>query len=395
MRILFVACAASSHTARWIGQIVDQGWDLHMFDPAGSQPHDALNYVTLHTFFYPIRHNRTLKIHARWPARRGNNFLTNRLPEIGIHVVPESSIRLARLIKRLQPDIIHSLRTQDEGYTLVNAKRILGEILPAPWIHSTWGSDFFYFRHLTEHQERLQAVAAESDYIITDCKRDVKLVQQFGFLGRVMGVFPTVGAFDIASMRSLSPFVPPSRRGKILLKGYDAGWGRACTALNAIEQCADLTRNYELVIYLAGDTVKEAAFQLERKYGLKVRILPYSSLETLLQLKAQARVEIALSTSDGTPNSMLEAMVMGAFPIQSNTAATSEWIEENVNGISVPYDDVEIISSTLRHVLTDDKMVDQAAEYNYRLMMKRIDVSVIKPAVIDMYKAVSAMKSGL
>ncbi|MBC8389929.1 MAG: hypothetical protein H8E13_18030 [Actinobacteria bacterium] len=31
MRILIVAMAGSIHTARWIRQINDQGWDIHLF----------------------------------------------------------------------------------------------------------------------------------------------------------------------------------------------------------------------------------------------------------------------------------------------------------------------------------------------------------------------------
>ena len=31
MRILFVAMADSVHTARWISQIDDQGWDIHLY----------------------------------------------------------------------------------------------------------------------------------------------------------------------------------------------------------------------------------------------------------------------------------------------------------------------------------------------------------------------------
>ena len=45
-------------------------------------------------------------------------------------------------------------------------------------------------------------------------------------------------------------------------------------------------------------------------------------------------VYIGNSISDGMPNTMLEAMTMGAFPIQSNPGGVTEEIVENeVNGL--------------------------------------------------------------
>jgi len=38
MRILFVGLSQSIHTARWIDQITDQGWDLHLYPVHGDSP---------------------------------------------------------------------------------------------------------------------------------------------------------------------------------------------------------------------------------------------------------------------------------------------------------------------------------------------------------------------
>src|SRR5512143_3129321 len=55
LRILFVAQAVSIHTARWIRQLSDQGWDLHVFDMLGSFPHPELRGVTEYSLLRPHR----------------------------------------------------------------------------------------------------------------------------------------------------------------------------------------------------------------------------------------------------------------------------------------------------------------------------------------------------
>src|SRR2546421_1732090 len=51
MRILFVAIGESVHTARWLSQIADEGWDLHIFPVEVGLPHPDYRNVTIHTFY--------------------------------------------------------------------------------------------------------------------------------------------------------------------------------------------------------------------------------------------------------------------------------------------------------------------------------------------------------
>jgi glycosyltransferase involved in cell wall biosynthesis len=97
---------------------------------------------------------------------------------------------------------------------------------------------------------------------------------------------------------------------------------------------------------------------------------------------------IGLAITDGTPNSMLEAMIMGAFPIQSDTVSTGEWIKQGRNGFLVPPEDPEVVAGAIKHALSDDELVDRAARINRRVT-RRIDRQVIQPRVIEIYKHVA------
>jgi glycosyltransferase involved in cell wall biosynthesis len=183
-----------------------------------------------------------------------------------------------------------------------------------------------------------------------------------------------------------------AKRKVIALKGYHADdWaGRALVALQALHRCAERLEDYEIVIYLSSDNVRYAAEYVSRITGLQITILPHSDHDESIKLMGRARIAIGVSVTDGTPNSMLEAMVMGAFPIQSDTISTAEWITHGENGFLVPAEDPDAIESAIRRALTDDALVEHAAKINACLTKERLDKSVLHPQIIALYQKVVA-----
>ncbi len=99
---------------------------------------------------------------------------------------------------------------------------------------------------------------------------------------------------------------------------------------------------------------------------------------------------IGLSISDGISTSMLEALVMGAFPIQSYTACADEWLIHGQTGLIVPPEETPAVAAAIHRALTDDALVDQAAERNAELARQKLDNRVIRPQVIQFYEQVAA-----
>ena len=217
MKILFVAQAVSIHTARWISQLSDQGWDLHLFDMLGSFPHPELAGVTEYSLLFPrktrvssgeVRYGHPFFMRHGWDPFPVSlvGFLVRRLFKARVG-------RLASLIERLRPDVIHSFELQTEGYHLPNAARLLGGSLGAPWIVNTWGSDIFYFQQFPEHLEKIKAILRMCNYLIPDCARDVSLARYYGFAGEVPLILPGSGGYRIEEMRhQMGPGKPSSRR---------------------------------------------------------------------------------------------------------------------------------------------------------------------------------------
>ncbi len=389
LRILFVAMATSVHTARWISQINDQGWDLHLFPSIDEGlVHPGLRNITIYHSIYerqkdldPSVKLRGVPVISRSLAFVGRKTLGKLLPN---HRVSQ----LKRLIQTLRPDIVHSMEIQAAGYLTWDVRKKYEHRFP-PWIVTNWGSDIYLFGRLAKHIDRIKAVLADCDYYSCECQRDVHLAKQMGLRGEVLAVLPNTGGFDL---QQISHFRQPgmtSERRFILLKGYQHWAGRALVGLRALALCAPDLKGYRVAIYSAVPDVKIAAELLSQEIGIPIDLIPSCSHEDILRLYGSARVYIGLSISDAISTSLLEAIVMGTFPIQSNTACVGEWIVDGETGFSVPPEDPEIIAAAIRRAVTDDALVDRAAELNARLAKERVEKSIIQPQVVEMYKRVS------
>lgn len=393
MRILIVGMSESVHIARWISQISDQGWDVHVFPSTQSGiTHRAVKNVNIYHPFYPDQGvlSKDVKIHG-FPVKY--NQISTILNKIEEKYYPEfRANQLARLISRIKPDIIHSIEIQHAGYLTMRAKNILRAKFP-PWIVTNWGSDIYFFSRLTEHNTKIKEVLHFCDFYSCECNRDVILAREMGFEGDILPVFPNTGGFDLEETRRLRT-EPASKRRVIMLKGYQHWTGRALFGLRALERCADQLSGYSIVIYSATEDVRLASILFEEATGISVKILSHdSSHEDIISMHGKARISLGLSKSDAISTSLLEAIVMGSFPIQSFTACANEWIEEGVNGLIVPPEDVEIIELAIRKALSDDHLIDSASKINYDIGQQRLDNKFLKKKTIEFYKYVYEKKS--
>jgi glycosyltransferase involved in cell wall biosynthesis len=417
-RILFVGMQMSTHTARWINQLADEGWDLHLF-PMDHQPViPEMRGVTVHQPWQMIRprklvkkllsgrrdgngrwydvesdvHPNKLLVKAIYPipmlspfARVINKVLRVRFGEsaadaplfYGPHV-------LARLIRRLKPDLIHSMEFQHCGYNVLRAKELSHGEFP-PWLATNWGSDIYYFRQFEDHRTQIARLLRNIDFYSCECHRDVRLARELGMKATAMPVMPNTGGVDLEAIEKMRGALPASRRGLIMVKGYQHFAGRALTALDAVERCASLLDRFRIVVFSPSLETMVRATEMRDRLELNIEILPYANHAKMLRLFSKARVYLGVSISDAISTSMLEAMVMGAFPIQTNTSCCDEWIVDGQSGFVIPPDDVEVIADRLRRALTDDTLVDAAAEENWTTVCDRLDSDVQKRRAIALY----------
>lgn len=380
------------HTGRWIDQIINTGWDVHLFSPSSASDltiHESVPLdVTLHLLVTQNR-SKVKQTGLPYPFEKGDRFrvgLTNLYERL-----TSRAKRLANLIKTLKPDIVHSLQMQGPSYLTLEAKRILdGEGFEFPkWIYSSWGSDIYLFASQSEHVDKISSVLKETDYLITDCVRDINLAREHGFKGTVLGVFPTGGGFEVDEHQRFIQ-QPVSSRRIIALKGImrSERVGRATVALDAIRECADVLVDHSIVIYSADGETAEKATSVREETGIDIEFWPPSSHEEFVRLLGRTKLSIGLNISDGTPNTMLESMMMGAFPIQSDTVSTREWIEHGINGLLVDPNDPAELANAIRRSIDDNKLLESAAAANKAEIREKLQRDAVAKKVADIYRAV-------
>jgi len=384
--ILLVAMPDSIHVARWIKQLNDLNWDIHLFPSVrGEAIHPEVEGVTFHpmTFSWSAKIGKTQPSAGASFFSKATNFIRQRVCQ---YFMPDfRTNKLHKVIRRIRPNLVHSLEIQAAGYlTLEVKKRYQGKF--PPWLVTNWGSDIFLFGRLSAHKSKISTVLANCDYYSCECERDIKLARQFGFNGLTAQVFPNTGGFDLAMLAIERSRIPASARKVILLKGYQNWAGRALVGLRALSRCEDILGGYSVAIYSSSPEVKIAAELFSAETGIPVQIVPRETPhQDMLSLHAQARISIGLSISDAISTSFLEAMVMGSFPIQSCTACANEWIEHGVSGMIVTPDDSDVVEMAIRKALSDDVLVDKAAEINWRTAQERLNGDLLKQKANDMY----------
>lgn len=384
MRILFVAMPGSVHAARWINQVSDRGWDVRLFAATPEPVHPDLKNITTYGFSAVRLEglDPSVKVRGVWPFRRATGA-------VGLPAFRFAPRALAEVIRRFKPDVVHTLEVQHAGYLALAARELLGDRFPT-WAVSVWGSDIYLFGRLSGHAEKVRSVMSACDYCNTECRRDVRLAREFGFAGKGSWILPGAGGFDIEHARLLRQDGPTSARRVVALKGYQHWAGRALVGLRAIELSADALEGYRVAVYSPAPEVLISAELASKTTGIPIDIVPLGTHASILRLHGRARISIGLSISDALSISALEAMLMGSFPIQSDTSCISEMLQDGETGILVPPNDPEPVAAAIRRAVTDDALVDRAADANARVVAECLDRSVVQPQVIAMYEKILA-----
>jgi len=332
---IFVICMLDSiHSARWLAQFKDEDIQFLLFP---SSPHRRIhpqldNLLRLESVarYQVVPFGRFFALPLWFLDKFVDNFFRGKLASI--------------FIRTFQPDILHALELQNAGYVALKA---LEKAKPPGLsvITTNWGSDIFWFQRYPKHKSKLKRLLKLSDFHSAECNRDLRLASDLGFKGTFLPVIPNAGGF---STETLSRDVSTTASRKVIaIKGYDGWAGRAKVALKAVSGMVEELQQYELTLYSTNLTTKIKAKQVEKKTGLKFRIHGKGALshDEMLELFAKSKIYIGLSQSDGISTSLLEAMAMGAIPIQTSTSCCDEWFGDS--GVAVE----EISPPTVRKAI--------------------------------------------
>ena len=190
--------ANSVHTVRWISLIADQGYDIYLF-PTNS-------FTSVHPEMPPVNicSSKFLRFLVnRYKSKKTviktTDFLLNgnasflSWGDVVKKFFPEKQTeKLLNVIRRIKPDLIHSMHIQEAGYLTLEAKKRYKEKFPK-WLVTNWGSELNLFSKVSGHKEKIMDVLSNCDYLSGECSNDIKIAEKLGFKGRFLPVIPTSG----------------------------------------------------------------------------------------------------------------------------------------------------------------------------------------------------------
>lgn len=374
MKILFVSMP-SIHVIRWIENLKNTDHELYWFDVLGRGKLTTLDSV--HQF-------------TDWKKRKvlllkGEYFLSKKVPFIYEKMAPFLEVTanevLEKIILEIQPDVIHSFEMQGCSYPILKTMQKYPTI---KWLYSCWGNDLYYYQRFPVHLKKIRQVLQRVNFLHTDCQRDFVLAQQLGFLGKHLGVIPGGTGYKLEEL--LCYKLPIGERRILLVKGYEHQFGRGLNVVKALQAIQNQIQNYEVVVFGAHPKVidyiqsNKLNFSFFDRHGL--------SHQELMEMMGKSLIYIGNSISDGMPNTLLEAIVMGAFPIQSNPGgATAEIIKNGENGflINNPESIIEI-EKIIAYAVLNLKIIGKASTENSSIGIERLDYYGNRIKVIAIYK---------
>jgi glycosyltransferase involved in cell wall biosynthesis len=379
MRTLFVADGRSPTARNWIQYWTARGDEVYLAStfPCDSIPRLAGLEVA------PVAFSRRGAPSASAPPRDARLISLRQTIRhwLGPLTLPRAGQRLRGIVERIQPDLIHALRIPYEGMLAANAG------LQVPLIVSVWGNDFTLHAPSTplmKHHTHWTMLAA--DALHADCERDIRLAREWGLdPSKPTLVSPGNGGIhtDI--------FFPPARpvEEPVIFnpRGFRA-YVRNDTFFRAIPLVLKQIPNARFIC--ASMAGQAEALNWVNKLGIEksVELLAPRPHAEMADVYRSAQVIISPSTHDGTPNTLLEGMACGCFPIAGDLESIREWLTDGVNSLLVDSGNPSALAGAIVSAVKNKDLRAQAAGQNETLIASRAEYTRNMARADDFYKKV-------
>ncbi len=390
MRLLFVTDARSPISQNWMRFFANR--DDEVFIASTFQSAD-MDFPVKQMVFTPVAFSAAKKQSSR-PGSASSRTLGLRTlirQWLGPLTIPRSAKKLCAFIKEVQPDIIHAMRVPYEGMLTAYALNNMGRGNPAPtlpkFVVSIWGNDFTLHAPSTPLMRwYTQLTMSKVHALHADVERDIRLAREWGLSEEnATLVVPGNGGIRsdvfyhpkelvtnpiIINPRGIRPYVRNDIFFKsiplVLAKRSDARF--LCTGMLGEAQVMEWIR--ELGIEHA------------------VKLLPLIPHTEMGEVFRRAQIVVSPAVHDGTPNSLIEGMACGCFPVAGDLESIREWITHGQNGLLVNPNDPRSIADAILLGLEREDLRRDAAGLNTNIISARADFRLNMGRVVEWYESV-------
>jgi len=141
--------------------------------------------------------------------------------------------------------------------------------------------------------------------------------------------------------------------------------------INAFSKIANKYRDYKLIIYGDGSLRTNLEEQIQR-LKLENRVILAGQVDEIHKVIYKSGLFVLSSDYEGMPNCLLEAMALGIPCISTDCpcGGPKEIIDNGINGILVPTNDVSKMSKAIEKIiLDDDKKISYSKESNKKISL--------------------------
>jgi glycosyltransferase involved in cell wall biosynthesis len=335
MRICYVADGASIHTQRWVNYFAKKGHEIHLI---------------------------CWKLMAGYEGNVNIHLLSRLAP--GIWKVSQYLsflfwiLQVRRLINGIKPDIVDGHFTTVYGFLAACSGF-------HPLIISVWGSDILvqpgrdplskltaryagkradmivclfpvdvakqHFSELGIDSSKLRTILLGVDTVeFNPCHRDEEIRRSLGIDSSQPVVISTRALAPIYNVETVVKAIPLVLAEMPQARFVIAGEGEQQDYLRKLARDLRVSNNVEFVGWI--------------------------SRNQLPKYLSSADIYVSSSLSDGTSNSLLEAMACGLAPIVTDIPANRAWISDGENGFLFSTRDHETLASKIIYLLNNDEM---------------------------------------
>jgi len=376
MRLLFVADGRSPIALNWISYFVQAGHEVHLVSTFPCQPELRLSSLEV----IPVAFGGVAGMAAQPAAGSGSGRLRRLLPVglrtairqwIGPLSLSGAARRFAQVAARIRPDLVHAMRIPYEGMLAA-----LGSDPGVPLLVSVWGNDFTLHAPSNPLLARYTRLALRrASALHADCQRDILLAPMWGFeASKPAVVLPGGGGVQLDLFYPLADGDSIANQAPLVVnpRGF-----RAYVENKAFFQAIPWVLEAHPLARFACPAMAGEAQALrwveQTNLSAQVELLPRLTRQQMADLFRRAQVAVSPTTHDGTPNTLLEAIACGCFPIAGDLESLREWIVPGQNGLLVDPRSPQALAQAMITALSDSRLRLEAREQNTRLVAERAD----------------------
>jgi len=387
MKILYVVDARSPIATNWIRHFAEGRGDKR------SSPVDEIHIASTFqcSLDFPIKSLEITPVafsSVKKPSQRPGtasartvNLRTAIRQWFGPLTIRRASQRLCRYVNEVKPDLIHAMRIPYEG--MLSADAYSG----IPLIVSIWGNDFTLHALSTSmmsHYTRWTMQVA--DALHSDCQRDVRLAREWGLSADK----PHLVAPGNGGIRSdvFYPAEKPVEEPVIINPRGFRPYVRNDSFFKAIPLVLAKHPNAKFICALMAGESKAEQWIGELGIGHAVELLaPIPHLE-MAEVFRRAQIVLSPSIHDGTPNTLLEGIACGCFPVAGDLESIREWITPNENGLLFDSNDPQSIADSIVIAIENKNLRNKAAGLNQTIISARAEYKQNMQRAEEFYKTI-------